>query len=113
MSVTKNLTAAAALIETGWSKGVYARNSEGHIVGTLDPEACRFCALGAILSTLNASPMETVLGALPEVRALEAALPTDFYPGRTIPDRISEFNDAATDKTAVLALFKEAINAHA
>ena len=47
--VTKNvLYAAAALLARGWTTGTCARRADNWPVSALDPEACRWCADGAI-----------------------------------------------------------------
>lgn len=39
---------AAALVDCGWTQGVYARNSAGNPCLTTGPDACSFCLFGAI-----------------------------------------------------------------
>ncbi len=49
------LRKAAALVEKGWCKGAYARDSAGRSIDLDeypdDPDARRFCALGALMRT--------------------------------------------------------------
>jgi hypothetical protein len=51
MSIRETLTKARALIAdpTHWTEGTFARKSDGIETGWLDPEACCFCAEGAIM----------------------------------------------------------------
>lgn len=60
-----------------WTRGTYARNIDGKPVNAHDPEACRFCAVGAvqrvfalrelsIYDTDGGSPYALACGALAE-----------------------------------------------
>jgi hypothetical protein len=46
--IVRVLTEAKKLVEAGWTKEVYARNSAGVEVPHFSDEACSFCAFGAI-----------------------------------------------------------------
>lgn len=46
------LRGARALIEKGWARGTYATNADGRPVGINDPDACNFCAVGALRHTV-------------------------------------------------------------
>lgn len=43
------LAKAAEIVEKGWSQGAHARKANDDIVRIDDPEACKFCGVGAIV----------------------------------------------------------------
>lgn len=50
MSKTKDvlLRAKEILLTKGWAKGFYARDSDNRACSVYNPEACKYCLLGAI-----------------------------------------------------------------
>jgi hypothetical protein len=42
------LVEAKKLLEAGWTKEVYARGPDGVNASFMDPDACSFCAIGAV-----------------------------------------------------------------
>lgn len=85
------LIRARKLIKKGWTQKVMARNKYGHTVSLENPNACRFCALGALA---KAGPN----GAYYEARNILVNL----------TGGIASFNDNHT-KQEVLDLFSRAI----
>ena len=47
------LVRARGLVERGWCQGWFARDADGYEVAAVSPQACRFCALGAIRHATN------------------------------------------------------------
>ncbi len=90
--------ARKTLVEKGWAKEFYAFTSNGVRCAGWNPDACRFCALGAVQSVRGAAA-GLQDGAY---NALEAALPAGWT-------SIAMFNDAAESVDDVLALFDRAI----
>lgn len=90
-----DLLAIRAKIDTPekWTQGSYARDAEGRDVRSNSEKACRFCAMGAVLS-LRLSPE----------RNLNAE---QYLIGQMLrPYGIPAFNDNHTH-AEVMALFKE------
>ena len=95
------LTEARSYIEKGWTQRSFARDEYGKPVDGRDPEACEWCAMGAIWKVVGYSGTE----AYQEARDLIYSL-VDFVDFNTV----SQFNDHAdTTQADVLALFDKAI----
>lgn len=50
MSIVTDLQEARELIlkEENWTQEAFARDAQDYVVHTIQPEACKFCALGAL-----------------------------------------------------------------
>ena len=82
----------------GWTKGCYARDSEGNAVHEARPEACSFCAKGAIYRAVHdLNPLQSVYH-----RAVAVFLADGEY-------SLIGFSDAQTTKAPVLRKFDKAI----
>lgn len=98
MTTLEVLKAAKALLQCGWTQGVGARTSAGVAVGSHNPLATRFCALGALART---TPSHAHYCTVRNV--LEQHLPPGT-PG------VMSYNDVPTTTYAdILALFDRAI----
>lgn len=95
MTTTKEvLVKARALVEKGWTKDAYARDSSGDRVPYYDFTACQWCMVGAV-------------DAADDIRLRFSA--KDIL-RRVIGGQISAFNDApSTTHADVLAAFDRAI----
>lgn len=105
MTTAEVLQKARDLIadESRWTHGKYARDALGEDVEPTSPEACKFCALGALLAVSGAQYEEE--DDLPSIAALRAVCPVDERGRRR---RVPSVNDL-DGHAAVLALFDEAI----
>lgn len=60
--------------ETRWCRsGTYASDTEGHVVGTTDAEAAKFCGLGAVASAAGVDA-EARMGAAYDIPAAKALI---------------------------------------
>lgn len=104
-TVLETLRAARELISDPdrWTQKHLARNEWGLPVDPLrSPDACRFCAMGALLAVTGDGDLYPIA-----YRALEAAVPAD---GRGRSNTVPWVNDRS-DHGAVLRLFDTAIAA--
>jgi hypothetical protein len=92
------LIAARKLIEDPkhWTQGWFARNAAGEKVPVISPDACKFCAIGALDRVERNTPV-----AFSAHRALCSALESPCDP-------VSQLNDCE-GHVAVLALYDKAI----
>ncbi len=91
-TVLQALRKARALIAKGWTQGTFAKDRDGISVDVNDPDACRFCAAGAVLRVCGSGSLFD--------KVLSGAL------GGLFP----RFNDLPTTKKSdVLRVFDEAI----
>lgn len=98
MSALDMLREGRDRVARGWAQGAYARDRDGRSVYAWTPEACAWCALGALRVSGD-------FGA--DYDAARAAL-EKFTPALAV----APFNDATTTTQAdVLALFDRAIAA--
>lgn len=85
------------IIEKGWAQGYYAKDAEGRLVDTMDPEACSFCIAGAISRVQRRSSHRTRTAVFDAVRAV------------TPNEDIAAYNDAwGRTKEEVIDLFDQA-----
>lgn len=101
--MAKNWTAliikrALELIRSGWAKKTEARNARGVEVDPIDPEAVRFCAVGAIKRAAHDLKAPSGEGSRVE-RLLEE------LSGRT---DVEDYNDDSPNSGRVIALFEKA-----
>lgn len=108
MVVLMHLKAARELLAKGWTKGSFARNKDNNCTLVDMPDACKWCALGAIYAPVNESarwrqgqPHPLVTAAIREV---ESTLRQ-----RGCDRDIVRFNDAQTSAEPVLEVFDETI----
>jgi hypothetical protein len=101
MTPVEILTNAQALIRRGWCTRHYAKDATGTPVSTIDPDACRFCAVGALARASYSNRVDSEALAL-ATAYLEGALPEGVA-------SVQQFNDAQDDKRPVLALYSRAI----
>lgn len=80
-TVSEILSAAADLIETrGWTQGAAARDPKGAAVDGQDPDACCWCAIGAINRATPARSFEEFQAAMTTVeRVLELPSERDTW----------------------------------
>ena len=101
MTTKEILTEAQSLVKKGWTQGANARNAEGNRVYTDDPNACQFCAGGALIAV---SPTTALYRSA--ARVLRVVIETQFWNDKNVP----EFNDASeTTQSDVISAFDEAI----
>ena len=103
------IKARAILSERGWTQRVMAKTAEGIEVHHSDPEACQFCALGAVFRAVvemgpyeagTIIPKDTAMARSAAIGALDLVA----------HQHISVFNDThATSKEEVLTVFDMAI----
>ena len=108
MTTKEVLTQARVLVEQGWTQKVCARNANGDRVATNDPDACMFCATGAVSAAIMKSAKNQ------DAKADEA-----FFGAVNLLDNITlkcdsgcaeNFNDhPKTTKEDILELFDKAI----
>lgn len=102
ISALQVLKEARALIEDPkhWTTGVEARDKNGNAVPVFNPEACQFCALGAVNRAASVHPGQIL-------DAITALLTTvsNIFPGY---DGTPDVNDQL-GHAAVLTLFDETI----
>jgi hypothetical protein len=90
------LTRAAALLESSpgaWTKNEFAHDRAGNPVRVKAAHACSWCALGAIKKV-----------AFNDVEVHNACIKLEA----TLRQPITKWNDAQTDKSAVIAKLREA-----
>jgi len=97
MTTLEVLRGARAKIAQGWCQGASARDADGQLTGVTQPDACCWCAIGAVYA---AAPLEPDSG--------DAAFE---YLARVTPGHlIGTWNDDPSRTQAeVLALFDRAI----
>jgi hypothetical protein len=110
MNAQEGLIEARRRIEAGWTRGLWACDDKGIAVSIGSPQACAYCAEGALLSLISAG-----LEWATAISFLNEALPVKWFGEDYAEDGvgIAEFNDHEwTTKEDVLALYDRAI-AHA
>ena len=113
------LTEARTLIEKGWTQGKYARDADGNPISEKDPNACEWCALGAVYAAAGLDLDSYIIGngnievdiALKSlcftIPHIEVDNDTGFYP----TTEISEFNDnKETTQNTIFSWFTRAID---
>lgn len=85
-----------------WTKEVGARNKANESVSSYDPNACKFCAIGAVYRAAHELGVNSALMGDDVIDFCEEFLPVNFV-------SVHEFNDAQKTKRPVLNLFKRAI----
>jgi hypothetical protein len=89
----------------GWTKTFYARSRTSRAVAANSPNACRFCAYGALLRAVHDLDAEQLYAPLtPRVvafNALEQSTPD--------PNGIVHFNDKQATVRPILAVYDKAI----
>ena len=114
MNTLDALRAARALIATpeSWTKNALARDSAGNDRALRDPEACAFCAMGAVLRVLaDEYENHRTLAAVQIEHAVMHALSREIQLSFLAPtnhSRVAAYNDGSTH-AEVLALFDRAI----
>lgn len=129
-ALRRRLEAARALIEKGWAKQTLARRANGREVDFASPDACRFCADGALMRSLvDLGDLQVVVTEDPEwgpryetpglhrwdtkansiygdLKQVMHAAAKDID-----PDRFSyiDLNDSSRNKARVLRMFDRAI----
>jgi hypothetical protein len=99
MSTLEILVTARALLARpdGWCQGTYALNERKYSVSPTDPEACSWCAWGALIAAGDRPDGDTAYD------ALRRALPSKLLPS------ISMFNDTAASVVNILEVYDRAI----
>lgn len=97
------LTAAADLIEKGWTQGALATDSSNHLVLVQSPAACKFCMVGAMVKASKGKATDTYREAME--KALSHVRTRGFY-------SVSSYNDEPCRTQAeAIATLREAANA--
>jgi hypothetical protein len=110
----KLLIRAKELIEKGWAKDTFARNSKGKEVSDYSPEACKFCLVGAIRRA--AYELDLVNGTAPSINYwplidhLRNLLPKSKRKNATLYESIDQFNDACVTKKPVIKLIERGLS---
>lgn len=97
MSTVEILKEARAKIAKGWTRGWFAADSHNRPCEPRNPDACRWCSMGAIYAcaTQNESGIDAAM-------AIRASLPDGTY-------SIAVWNDAQGSAFPVLELFDKTI----
>ena len=101
--IKETLIKARARIDTAdkWTQVAFARTASDHPTDSGDPNACKFCALGALLATLKPHEADTYAEAVSE---LEKYVPHPNNAG------VMAFNDTpGRSHSEVLEIFDKAI----
>lgn len=86
------LTRARTLVRKGWTQGSTSRNKYGHDVRVRNPNAVRFCAVGALSRALGKGGDAELLR--DAWHALGTAIRGDSYGGRWGESVVIGFNDS-------------------
>ena len=109
------LQEAKTLIKQGWSQGKYARDENGESVDATDPNACQWCAMGAVYAAGLDAEGNANIELDVALNSLYFAIPYVEYGEvffTTSTREIADYNDdKKTTKDTVLLWFDEAIDA--
>lgn len=89
------------LIKKGWVSSCFAQDSDGEEVDPGSPNACSFCALGALIRAMHVLKSSSDVSKQAE-GALGKSLSPDFL-------NVIHFNDAQHSEEPVVDLFDRAI----
>lgn len=92
-----------ARLRIGWTKGVYARDTDGKNLATDDPEACQFCLVGAFMREANVMDA-SMLWLTPLAGILRDIL--NAIDGTSMGDIIG-FNDTAGSLDDIMGLLEK------
>ena len=93
MTTVEVLKAARAKIEQGWCQGSYARNAMNEKVLYRSVDACRWCAMGAIVS-LGGVDWITAADVIKQANAIEVIPKWNDAPNRTQAEVLAAFDKA-------------------
>lgn len=109
MTPLQILERAREKLAQGWTRGCYARDNKDNNVDPLSPEACQFCAYGALHAAVGLGVYSALT---PELRLAENTLKKILRQDEFLIDGLSRglatFNDQMTQDD-VLDLFDTAI----
>lgn len=95
MNTREILIGARERIARGWAQGNFAYNAEGDRVGSSDPEACKWCVVGAIYATTDRPFLRQDAMSAVAVHSKTGALPIwNDAPERTQADVLAAFDRA-------------------
>lgn len=103
-TVVDVLRQARDKIAVGWIRGALAQNAQGACVDPEDPQACCFCAQGALIAS-GAKPNESSLY-MKAKDVLRLAIET--IEGQTYP--LTMYNDCHANKEQIINVFDVAIS---
>ena len=104
ITLTEYLQKAKALIEAGWTKGVYARDDNQDETNPEESDACAFCTLGALHRVSHSTMTKGNSVWYDAANVIKKCLPAEY------DGHIPSFNDDPNvSKDDVLALFDRAI----
>lgn len=91
-----DLTEARRKVARGWSQGAFARSQAGEPVAILAPEACCFCAYGALYAVAERRGYTAwqALGDVLGMRKIDSILTWNDAPGRTQADVLALYDRA-------------------
>lgn len=103
MTTKQLLLEATKVLESGWTKGAYARDAEGKGVVSISNSAVSWCALGALEKVASSLPhreqSKAVNNAISRLRG---------FLGTCGCSSIAKFNDEAKNKEVVIGVLKKA-----
>lgn len=103
LTVSDVLCRAREKIVTGWTRNVLARDAQETSVDPRDPQACCFCAQGALIAA-GAEVGESLYNKAKD--ALRLAIET--IEGQTYP--LTMYNDVHANKAQIINVFDVAIS---